>query len=308
MEKIALVIAIISLLLSIFVVFETISLEDEIDVMKTQIHELEVKNSELENQTLKLQNQVDTLQNELNTLQDEFNSTIVSQQIKIEKLMNNLQEYDAELKSRLQWISENSNIAPYEEFEKSYLDKCVVNDEINLGCVWYVIHDIWGIEYKKDVGNSNDTLYNLTEIYNRGGGDCEDLSLLFASTVRYLMEKEQTHRFVGWKEGNEKFVIYKTSSTEYYMPNAKAVHFIANRLYVTCYSLNSSAGHCIVSFCENKTTNFSECINVEPQAYGEIKSIGPLLLFISTNDLCMDVNGAIECFTDFEKEIGEILK
>ncbi len=278
----------------------------QISELNEKVDKLEIKVNYLENQNGIMKNNISKLESKIDYLTSEFNTTIVQQKEQIIQLRSDLEKYDAELKNRLQWIKSNSEIGNLSEYnyEKSLLTNCVKYDRINLGCVWYVIHDKLDIHY---INETKDRLYNLTEIYNRGGGDCEDLSLVFAASVRYLMNEYNITDFSAWKDGIGEFVIWREGNSYYYMPNAEEVRFNAKYVYVTCYEINATEGHCIVSFCKNKINNteeISNCVQIEPQEYGKETKIGKVWFYISSDNLCMET----KCFTDFEKEIEEILK
>ena len=315
-SNIAIAISILSLIISMAVFLYAIDIQNKTNVEYSNLNsKIDDINGKITNINNKInQNSDDINQNSISikNLEEKFNTTIISQQSEIKSLTSDLEKYNAELSNKLSWISSNVNIKNFSEYstEKSLLNKCV-GTEINLGCVWYVIHDKLGMKYIDDsVFNTTDTLFNLSEIYNHGGGDCEDLSLLFSASVRYLMNKYNTNEFNAWTDGNEKYIIYSTSNTEYYMSNANEKHFKANYLYVTCFEKSSMIGHCIVSFCREKVRNYTDlynCTNVEPQDYGKLTNVGPIWLYISSNDLCMPINNKTKCFTDFEKGIQKIL-
>ncbi len=278
----------------------------QINHLNEKVNKLEIKVNYLENQNGVMKSNISKLESKIDYLTSEFNTTIVQQKEQIIQLRSDLEKYDAELKDRLQWIKSNSEISNLSEYssERNLLTKCVQSNQINLGCVWYVIHDKLNIHY---INESKDRLYNLTEIYERGGGDCEDLSLVFAASVRYLMNEYNITNFLSWKNGIGEFVIWREGDSYYYMPDAEETKFNARYVYVTCFEVNATEGHCIVSFCKDKinTTNeINNCIQIEPQEYGKETKIGKVWFYISSNNLCMED----KCFTDFEKEIEEILK
>ncbi len=307
MKNIGIVISIIAILISSIT---TLYFFEESSNLNYKLQK--IKESQ-EEKVLTLNLKISKLNASLNKLNAEFNETILSQksqieyqQEKISNLSKSLNEFETELKSKIEWIKSNANIENVSEYTttKNLIYKCV-SDEINLGCISYLIFDKEGMKYIPDIKEgTNDTLYNLSEIYQHGGGDCEDLSLLFAATVRYAMDKYNLSKFNGWIDGNSMYKIYSTSTEYWYMKDAKEVDFQAKYVYVTCGEIyNQSSGHCIVSFCKNKINNASElynCTNVEPQEYGKIVKIkGPISLYISSDDLCQS-DTKIKCFSDFK--------
>ena len=319
MDNIAIAVSIISILIAISSFAYAFELKEElnnnINNLNLKFNSMNSKIMSLNNTIYKNSNKINKNSEKINNLDERFNSTIVSQQGEIKSLTSDLEKFNAELSDKLSWISEDASVANFSEYsnERSLLNKCV-GSEINLGCVWYVIHDKIGIKYIGDTEfNTTDTLFNLSEIYHHGGGDCEDLSLLFSASVRYLMNRYHLYDFNAWVPGNGKYAIYSTSDTTYYMPNADEKHFSAKYVYVTCFEKGSNgfyAGHCITSFCKEKVKNYMDlynCTNIEPQEYGKFTSIGPIWLYISSDDLCMPVDNNSKCLTDFKQSIERIL-
>ncbi len=303
-QHIALLLAIIALAFSIFSLNETLTSQEK---LKKDIQELRLENQELQGEVYRLKQDLITniseLDSEISTLQNEFETTIQTQQQKLKELNQSLVEFEALLADRINWIKSNANISevPYYEDTKTKLYKCY-DGRINLGCLWFLLHDKEGIDYIYE--GKNDQLTNLSVIYQRKGGDCEDLSLLYAATVRYAMQK-YGNKFVAWKPGTGKFIIYSGDQYRYYMPNAEEFEFEASHVYVTCYG-SGEEGHCAVSFCEKEVTSVDElynCTLIEPQSYGMLSEVeGKIWFYISADDLCMDVNET-KCFSDFLHEL-----
>ena len=315
-SNIAIAISILSLIISTTSILYTIEIQNKSNYiysnLNTRVSKLNGKIVNINNKVNQNYNYTNQNSIRIKNLEEKFNTTIISQRNEIQNLTSDLEKYNSELSNKLSWISSDASIKNFSEYsnEKNLLSKCV-GEEINLGCVWYVIHDRLGMKYINDsIFNTSDTLFNLSEIYNHKGGDCEDLSLLFSASIRYLMDKYNINKFNGWISGTGKYTIYSTSDRTYYISNANEKHFDARYLYITCFEKSPKVGHCIVSFCKNKVRNYTDlykCNNIEPQDYGGFTNIGPIWLYISSNDLCMPVNNKTKCFTDFEKEIEKIL-
>ena len=318
--NIAIIISFLSILISITSIVYAVNVQYEVNDkysnLNSEISNINYKILNVNNITLKNSEEINKNYKQIKNLENLFNITITSQQTEIQNLTSDLEKYNSELSNKLSWIKANSNIENFSEYseERNLLNKCV-GSEINLGCVWHVIYDDLNIKYINDsTFHTNDTLFNLSEIYNHGGGDCEDLSLLFSASVRYLINKYDINEFNSWVPGNGKYEIYSTSDKIYYLLDANEKHFSAKYVYVTCFATNETIGihnigHCIVSFCNKKVDSYMDlynCTEIEPQD-GGITSIGPIWLYISSNNLCMPIDNKTKCFTDFKNNIEDVL-
>lgn len=256
-------------------------------------------------------------------LEDEFNTTIIKQMKELETLEGEFQDLEGQLDRYFDWFKSNSRLDSQLADELRTIEDCV-GGTIRLPCIWFRDKDLFGIEYlhDSDIGKA-DLIQNISFTVERGGGDCEDLAMLFMAESNHL-QNLYDRRFEAWnysKDGNYQVI------GSWWMKDAAAVEIPGKEVYVVCYS-SIGVGHCINAFCEDdiiprikrgEPTDvlLNQCSLVEPENYGEFwwtsgNSIGgfetrtPFLgwmIIISSEDLCADINGTWKCFTNFRERV-----
>lgn len=261
-------------------------------------------------------------------LEEDFNSTILRQRDELQSLRGEFQAMEDQLDSYFGWFKANSNLSPDLSKELSDIEDCA-GATIRLPCIWFRNAVMYKIEYlnDSDIGKG-DFIQPNNFTLSRGGGDCEDLATLFMAEANYLHGKFD-RPFTTWTNSADgRFTIVG----DWYLSGAETIEIEGSNVYVVCYSSESS-GHCINAICNFNLTEdvklgrdvdalLDDCYLIEPQNYAEmywVNRSGNLtigdrlyrepflgwLLFMSSEDLCMDSNGTWQCFSNFRERMAD---
>ncbi len=253
--------------------------ESRADISR-QSREIEVKNAEIRQTRQTLDNalsELNTTKNELATRNQELvetkkkldetswllnKTTQVLNETKGEflQLKADIVALEESVNSSIQWFRDNSLLPPeFDNILPSATVNCVREDAINLGCIPYFLRTKRGFDYKFE---SQDRLYSISEMILRGGGDCEDYSLLLKALLNSFKKTGNNYMLTGWSSGTGEFRIYETQYGYKYYPNAVAHQFGYLQdfnSYMICYitGFNGSVleGHCIVALSEKNITS-----------------------------------------------------
>ncbi len=263
-------------------------LYNKYNVVKTTLEELN-----------KLRNKI----NDLNTEIESKISQIYELNSQISKLEEDINLLNEKIKNKLIWIGMNSKIDSSNPIIEKIKNNCVeYSTSLNLACVWYFLHEIYGIHYIYD---NNDQLASINETLNKKGGDCEDLSFLFAAVVRSI--PHENVKYLVDSVGS-KAIVYDDGVYVYYIPNVSYKEAVGyNKIYVACgLDEEGTAGHCLNVICNTefdkkisiKNFVYSHCIIIEPQQYAHISLLKNLCFLITDKDICADNNGKNFCLSD----------
>ena len=249
---------------------------------------------------------MNSLNSQLNDLDKEITSKtqqIVELNNEISDLQTNIDLLNEKIKNKLIWIGMNSKMNSNDEMIQKIENECEDDsDTLNLACVWYFLHEVYNIHYIYD---DNDQLASIEETLDKKGGDCEDLSFLFAAVVRSIPHYNVKYLIdsVG-----DKAIVYNDGKYIHYFPDRtykKAVGY--NKIYVAC-GLNSdgSGGHCLNVVCNRefdknmplKDFVANNCIVIEPQQYSHVSSLKNLCFLITDKDICSDNDNKNFCLSD----------
>jgi len=133
----------------------------------------------------------------LETGLNQCQATLALQQGKMDEVSAKIDSYKNEINQSLSWFHSNGNLEGGRvSFLKSPLaNHCFQVNEgtctIRLPCLPFISEDQAGVTYISDYTTSGkaDELQSLEQVLKNGGGDCEDLSMLFAAQLRYLLEE-----------------------------------------------------------------------------------------------------------------------
>ncbi len=321
----------------IFLIFTSFSLyflNKKVNEHKFVLNELLINVNNLTSKDLEVEEIINLLtdfafdiENRTSLLETEFSSTIKQQKEELEVLTEEFSGLETQLESYFDWFEDNSILSPPLDKELATIEDCV-DGRIRLPCLWFRNERVFDIEYLNDIElGKADFIQNISFTIDREGGDCEDLATLFMAEANYLYQKYGRF-FEGWKQASDgKYHVVG----DLYLQEARYVEIPKTKVYVVCYSAGPT-GHCINAFCdndlveeikqgENIDTIMSQCILVEPQNYAEViyvdgNSIGSTnfrgyfnywMLFMSSEDLCMDVEGEWKCFSNFHERVQDSL-
>ena len=173
------------------------------------------------------------------------------------------------------------------------LSDCVENNELNLGCMSYLMGNAaFDIHYNTDLGSAGKSnfLQSVKQTIDIGQGDCKDYSLLFKAALNSIEQKQKGLQAVTFAPGGtDDFYIYPKKSmvtpdqSYWYVPNAQTVKLgslDSLHAYVICYALSAQEGHCTVALSGNPVNSSSQISNLygagvfEPQNGVYLGSVG----------------------------------
>lgn len=210
-----------------------------------------------ENSLIKQENIL--LKQNLSSINGEFDA-------RTDQVLDRLNNFQTTVARSISWFKRNSNIddlSEYDEIKDLAMNCVTVNTscQINLTCLYEVNRD-YGFTYNYDQG---DQLKDLDDIHTLGGGDCEDLSLLFKAEYNYLVDQCLEH--VARKD---------------VIPLASDQKINGNYMYILCGSFDPEGveenfgGHCLMAVTKHPIEQISdiyqslkEATLVEPQT-GEL--------------------------------------
>ncbi len=261
------------------------------------IKNLNKLNIEMEHFDKLNENKIKEIYSKINMIEHNFSTKLNE----FQKIFNSLIKTKNLIENRIEWIKTNSKINKniYYNIFSEIENNCLKDKTLNLPCVWFVLHKINGIKYIYD--QEGDFLSSINSTLEQKGGDCEDLSLLFAAVIRsinfnnikFLYEKNGTNSFVykGWYIKN---VDYKQLNGY-------------NKVYVVCGENFKNEGHCVNAFCNkyfNKKESISSfikdsCVLLDPQTYCTKTKFKKIYFVITSNDLCINYKKSYVCFSDW---------
>jgi len=272
------------------------------------------------------------LENSLALLNLTFETKLLVQEAELNRLTTEFAEMEDQLVWYFDWFGANSNLGSADAFTLSpFLRECVTG-VIKLPCVAMKNEKNLGLGYLDDLSIGRaDFIQNVSFTLKRGGGDCEDLAVLFMAELNYLRSAYNLPFETFVPAWDREYII----GGGYYFPDAEAHSLQGSRVYVACYS-QPTQGHCINAICsedlvaviqrDRRADHINEfCDFVEPQEYGILKVLtaeagrtwlydgfnyDPFLgwrLFISSEDLCMETEAGWKCFTDYSERLAELL-
>ena len=274
-------------LIIIFLTYQSITLGSELSERTKQLNQTETqlnqanKNIEnLESNLAETESELEETQNTLYSTNEELNETksklentegelnitktqlsetinILNETIdEIIILKEEIVEIEDSINSSIQWFQDNSELPDSLDFFITRINsKCVESNKLNLGCVAYIMEDKLHFTYKPEIP---DRLYSIDEMYAKMGGDCEDYSLFVKAALNSLRGSGRNLRLEAWDYSNDKYIVYETDETQYYVPGEGIVLGRLNDVYpyVLCYTTHSDGvniwGHCIVVLSENE--------------------------------------------------------
>ncbi len=266
--------------------------------------ELEEKSGELDSANLKISmltfqlNQTGARLELAQKQLEESKTSLESQRQQVQQISSELLGLEKNISDSMAWFRENAAFPDdygwkADIYLKRVLDDCIEGDELNLGCMSYLMENTaFAIHYRTDFSSSgkDDFLQSVAQTIDSGWGDCEDYSLIFKAALNSLKAAQPGLKVVGWESGGEgKFYIYPKESSitpdksYWYVPNAHK-KFLGDLdslfSYVVCYRQTQSSGHCTVALSENGISSSSQAPSLlgarifEPQIGRYLGDIG----------------------------------
>ena len=230
--------------------------------------------SQQENQITDQQENLSALSSELQDREDQITSLqqqLVQTESDLQAAETTLQEAEEEISAikdetedmaerieqSIDWFSSNSELPStlkVDRFINKAEDGCIDGDELNLGCISYLMAEELEFSYKLDP--EGDTLYSIDDIVERKGGDCEDYSLFFKAVLNHIGEDLKLE---AWEPGTGRYELYTDYETQtiwyYDDTDGKKIHGDLNP-YVACYYYDRYGevwiGHCIIMLTEQE--------------------------------------------------------
>jgi len=227
----------------------------------------------------------------------ESKTSLESQKQKAEQIASDLSGLEQSINESMSWFKENAAFPKNHSwaadiYVKRVLDDCVDKNELNLGCMSYLMENTaFAIHYRTDIEKGKiDFLQSVKQTIDMGWGDCEDYSLIFKAALNSVKEKSPLLEVVAWESGGEgNFYIYPKESlvqpdqSYWYVPNArkKQLGTLGSlNAYVVCYRQTETSGHCTVALSPEKLISSSQAESMqgaqifEPQIGRYLGSIG----------------------------------
>jgi len=225
-------------------------------------------------------------------------TSLESQKQKAQQIASDLSGLEQNINASMSWFRDNAAFPKNyswtaDIYIKRVLDDCVDNNELNLGCMSYLMENTaFAIHYRTDLQNNGKTDYlsSVKQTIDKGWGDCEDYSLIFKAALNSLKEKSPSFEVVAWESGGDgKFYIYpkeslvKPDESYWYVPNAhkKRLGTLGSlHAYVVCYRQTETSGHCTVALSPENLSSSAQVESMqgaqifEPQIGRYLGSIG----------------------------------
>jgi len=192
---------------------------------------------------------------------EEAETTLQEAEEEISALKEETLDMAASISQSIAWFTDNAELPStlkVDRFVSKAEKGCIDGDELNLGCVSYLMAEELDMEYKVDP--TGDRLYSLEEIVEREGGDCEDYSLFFKAVLNRLGDGLELE---AWEEGTGRYELYQDIDTHtiwyYDDANGKTIEGEDLNPYVACYYYDRSdhfwVGHCIIMLTEEEISS-----------------------------------------------------
>ncbi|MBN2052433.1 hypothetical protein JW756_02935 [Candidatus Woesearchaeota archaeon] len=200
----------------------------------------------------------------------------------IDDIMDRLTDFETTIKASMDWFKNNNNIAnfdEYKEMQQELKEKCLVmNDScyIDLECIYEVNkHHFFTYQTDKETAQKDDFLRNLSSIYRKKGGDCEDFALVFTAEYNFLRDEcvkqgFEKEKIIPFTEDNPIGMSYMQPVCGIFNPENNPFSY---------------SGHCVVALTENPIIYarsipriMRDAVLVEPQ-------IGEYVLDMNDTDL-----------------------
>ncbi|MEM4348206.1 MAG: hypothetical protein QXN37_01410 [Candidatus Anstonellaceae archaeon] len=297
-------------------------------------HELASKEQQLyeANFTIaQLRSNLTQKQQELLALQEELEAQkriSESQKEKARQLLHEFQELEKRIADSIQWFRDNSVFPKNydwkaDKYIERVLNDCVDNNELNLGCMSYLMENsAFALHYRNDVESTGkvDFLQSVKQTIDTGWGDCEDYSLVFKAALNSIKSQRPDVEVVTYQPAEsgifyiypkESYLQQNPQSSYWYVPNARKMK--AGKLgqlypHIVCYPQTKYVGHCAVALSEKEATSSSAIFNLnrakvfEPQKGGYLGTIGdpssPIPFELCTQENCNSAYNIIMVISD----------
>jgi hypothetical protein len=286
---------------------ELVRLRSDYNKLSSDFRDLESENEGLNEQNLRLTGEKTALENESEALKAKINVL----QKDITAAAKLIDFYTATINESIQWFRENSNIKTVEDSRIRWQLKqhCIRMDpdtcKIRLGCFPFVNDYLNEIKYEPDILTGRaDYLKNLSLILESKGGDCEDISLLFAAEYNYLAEeclknrysRSQIRLYSYIPDNILKYSISydEESEIKYFIPKAKSVDVSEgdNYIYIVCGTFaGQEFGHCVIAVSSSEIRNSQEVYSKLDRAALIEPQNGMLIGYINDGSIRLYDNG-----------------
>ena len=244
-------------------------------------------------------------------------NSLAAQRQAAQQIASDLAGLQTDVNASIYWYRDNAAFPVNYSWKadiylKRVLSDCVEGNELNLGCMSYLMGNAaFDIHYSTDLGSAGKSnfLQSVKQTIDIGLGDCKDYSLLFKAALNSIRQKQKGLQVVTFAPGGaEDFYIYPKKSmatpdqSYWYVPNARTVRLgslDSLNAYVICYRLDEQAGHCTVALSSTPVNSSSQIGNLygagvfEPQNGVYLGSVGSEFS-ICSEDGCTAQIGAIQ--------------
>ncbi|MBU1166552.1 hypothetical protein KKF81_06360 [Candidatus Micrarchaeota archaeon] len=254
------------------------------------------------------------------------------------QLKTELYGIEESINDSVQWFSDNAflpSIPLLNGFFSRTTSKCIENNQLNMGCVPFVMEDRLNFRY---LFENPDRLYSIIDMVDHEGGDCEDFSLFFKAYLNTLRKDYPDIKLEAWdRSPGEQYVVYEKSGTSWYYEATP--HDLGSlddfTPYVICYNTAyydgiNRQGHCIVALSRNELltgndmtklngapafepqngmfmgtvgTNFYICAEGETGCDNDLNSI---VFVISDDDLYQFIDSKWRYYKDYQRTTSEM--
>jgi hypothetical protein len=258
----------------------------KIEKLESDYAVLESSRKELSNSLVERTSQLSSANSEIAALQSqlsqkkrellETSSNLEEQRQKAAAIASELSSLEKNVNDSFSWFKGNAELpSDYgwkaDIFKKRVLEDCVDGNELNIGCISYLMENTaFSIHYRTDIiSGKTDHLQSLKETMDLGWGDCEDYSLLFKATLNSVKSSLPGLETVTFAPGGSSdFRIYPKESNPssqvesyWYVPNSRKArlgNMSQSYFYVICYRSGPSTGHCTVAISPNSIQSSSQ--------------------------------------------------